>query len=389
MTRRALDVVVLGLGAMGSATLHHLARRGVRVLGLDRYAPPHTLGSSHGRTRIIREAYYEHPLYVPFVRRAYELWAELEAEWGAGPLLLRTGGLMIGPADGTLVRRARRAAEEHAIAHEMLDARDVARRFPAYAPPRDQVALLEHRAGILLPERCVEAHLALAQRHGAAVRTNVEVTGWVVRNGAVEVETTDGPVSAGRLVLAAGPWLPTLLAARGGTPFPLVVERQLSHWFAPRARPADFAPGACPIALWEQASGELFAAFPDLGDGVKFGAHHDGAFTDPDRVDRVVSDGEVAQARAMLAQLMPDAAGVSRENRVCLYTNTPDGHFILDRDPAAPEIVVASACSGHGFKFSSAVGELVADLATDRSPALDLSPFSARRFTTATTPART
>src|SRR5918992_1629494 len=171
------DVIVVGLGAMGSATLFALSRRGVRALGVDQFAPPHTQGSTHGRTRIIREAYFEHPLYVPLVRRAYELWDDLEREAGR-TLFHRTGGLMIGPADGAIVAGARRSAVEHDVQHEMLTADQVRRRWPAYDPPDDHGALFELRAGLLLPEACVEAYLELARRSGAVIRTGERVQSW-------------------------------------------------------------------------------------------------------------------------------------------------------------------------------------------------------------------
>lgn len=373
------DVVVLGLGAMGSAVVHHLARRGVRVLGVDRHAPPHTLGSTHGRSRIIREAYYEHPAYVPLVRRAYDAWDALEAEWGR-PLFLRTGALMLGPADGTLVGGATRSAREHGVAHQTLDAAEVRRRFPAYAPPDDHVALLEHRAGVLLPEACVEAHLTLAQRDGAELWTDCAVTAWREDGDGVRVETARGAVTAARLVVAAGPWLPTLLAAHGAATLPLVVERQLSHWFTPGGDASRFAPERCPLALWEHAPGHLFASFPDLGDGVKCGAHHDGSSTDPAHVDRTVHPDEIEAAHTQLARLLPNDAWTHRESRVCLYTNTPDAHFVLDTLPGEPTVLVASACSGHGFKFSSAIGALMADLVTGSGTDEELEMFAAGRF---------
>jgi sarcosine oxidase len=376
---RGHDVVVLGLGAMGSAAAYHLARRGARVLGIDRYAPPHTLGSTHGRTRITREAYYEHPSFVPLVRRAGACWAALEREWGA-PLFARTGGLMIGPAEGALVAGALRAAREHAVPHELLDASEVRRRFPGYHPPDEQVALFEPGAGVLFPEACVEAHLGLAARQGATVWTDTVASDWRVERDGVVVDTGRGAVRASRLVLAAGPWLPALLGAHGGIALPLLVERQLSHWFQPRARPETLAPERCPLALWEHAPGDLFAAFPDFGDGVKCGGHHDGEATDPERVDRMVHARETAAARAQLERLLPDAAGALREERVCLYTNTPDASFVIDHLPDEPAVIVASACSGHGFKFSSAVGEALADLATGATPRVELGAFGIGRF---------
>lgn len=374
----AVDVVVAGLGAMGSASLYHLSRRGLQVLGIDRFAPPHAMGSTHGRTRIIREAYFEHPSYVPLLRRAFEEWHALEAAWGE-PLLVRTGGLMIGPVDGMLVSGAARSAREHAIAHELLDAAEVRRRFPAYAPPDDHVALLEDRAGLLLPERCVDAHLSLARSLGAATWTNTTIARWTATDDEVRLETTRGIVTAKHLVLATGPWIPEMLQSNGSPPIPLVVERQLSHWFAPRAHPERHGPDCMPLALWENEPGHLFATFADLGDGVKCGVHHDGAETDPNQVNRVVGDDERSAARELLAALMPDAAGRWVESRVCLYTNTPDSHFIVDQLPSGAALLV-SACSGHGFKFASAIGALVAELVVDGTTTFDRTPFLLERF---------
>jgi sarcosine oxidase len=375
------DVLIVGLGAMGSAAAYELARRGRRVAGFDRWAPPHTLGSTHGRTRIIREAYFEHPLYVPLLRRAYELWAELEREAGR-TLFRQTGGLMIGPPGGEIVAGARQSAEEYGIAHEMLSAAEVRRRFPAYAPPDDAVALLERRAGVLFPEACVAAFLELARRHGAELHTNEPVLRWEAHGGGASVMTERGVYRAARVVLAAGAWLPELAPELAPA---LAVERQHFHWFAPEggADPRDFGPERCPISLWELAPGRFFATFPDVGDGVKCGTHHEGEVTTPDLVDRTVREDETAQERARLAALMPRAAGTLLDRRVCLYTNTPDHHFAVGAHPRHAAAIVASPCSGHGFKFASVVGEVVAQLASGQPVAFDLAPFDVRRLETA------
>jgi sarcosine oxidase len=370
------DVIVAGLGAMGSATFSELARRGKRVLGLDRYAPPHRLGSTHGRTRIIREAYFEHPLYVPLLQRAYELWDRLERDAGR-QLFHRTGGLMIGPASGELVRGAERSAREHDLPHEMLSARDVQRRFPGLIPSPDMVALLEPRAGMLLPEACIESWLALAQQGGGEVRTNDPLLEWKPLPDGVSVRTNEGWIEAGGLVLSVGPWMPEMIS---GLNVPLVVERQLFHWFDPLRHSDRFMADACPIALWEYPEGHLFATFPDLGDGFKAGIHHDGEPTTPSMVRREPDTEDERGIRELLERFVPDAAGAVREARVCLYTNTPDSHFVIDRHPQSSKVVVVSACSGHGFKFASVVGEIAADLALHRAPAFDLQPFSAARF---------
>ena len=366
------DVIVTGLGAMGSAAVRELARRGLRVLGLDRYAPPHAHGSTHGRTRIIREAYFEHPAYVPLVQRADRLWTELEREVGE-PLFVRTGGLMIGPERGALVSGARASAEAHGLPYELLTSAEARLRFPMLAPERDAVALLEPRAGVLFPEACVRAMLTCAVRDGAALHTGEPMLTWRVDGGAVRVATAMGEHVADRLVLTLGPWLPEFL---NGAQIQLSVERQMQHWFAPRQHAERFSPDELPIALWE-TSERMFYTIPDFGDGVKIAVHHDGEVTDPQRVRRTMTEQEDANARALIERFLPDAAGELRDRAVCLYTNTSDGHFVIDHHPAYGEVVIASPCSGHGFKFATVIGEMVAKL-TVGEPVDDVSLFHCR-----------
>ena len=376
MTEPRFDVAIIGLGAMGSAAAFHLASRGARVLGLDRYAPPHTLGSTHGDTRIIREAYFEHPLYVPLVQRAYELWFDLERATGRR-LYTQTGGLNVGPENGALVQGALKSVKEHALAHDVLDAGEITRRFPAYEPHADWVGVFEARAGCLAPEACVHAHLTLAGRAGATILTNTPVLAWSDDAGGVTVRTAQATHRADRAILAAGAWLPPMTA---GVKLPLVVERQVSHWFAPAVADDRCSASRCPVAIWEPTPGHFFFDLPDVGRGVKCGIHHDGGETTPQTVDRMVSDAESLAARALLAGLMPAGAGALREARVCLYTNTPDSHFIVDWHPRSPRMLVVSPCSGHGFKFASVMGEIAADLITSGHSAFDLTPFSLARF---------
>lgn len=369
--RPVYDVAVIGLGAMGSATAYHLARRGASVIGFDRFAPPHTLGSTHGRTRIIREAYFEHPLYVPLIRRAYENWSALERDAGE-QLLHVTGGLMIGPSSGELVAGACRSALEHGIPHEVLDAAALRRRFPVFRPDDDMVALLEQRAGLLLPERCVAACLRLAAERGAQLKVNEPVRAWRAGEGSVVVETDHGQYRARRAVLSVGPWLPELVP---DVELPLRVERQTFHWFTPARDPEAFTGERCPIALWEFEPDRLFATFSDLGDGVKIGIHHEGEDAEPHSVRRTITPAEDAAVRGLLERYLPAAAGELRDSAVCLYTNTPDDHFLIDLHPAHPEVVLASPCSGHGFKFASVIGEVLADLTTTGACSFALDPF--------------
>jgi sarcosine oxidase len=372
----AYDVIVAGLGAMGSLTLHQLARRGHRVLGFDRFAPPHAMGSSHGQSRIIREAYFEDPSYVPLVQRAYECWAELEAASGT-TFFRQTGGLMLGQPEGMLVRGARLSAELHALRHEVLDAREVARRFPAFHPDAGMVGVWEPRAGMLSPEAAIGAALGLATSQGAEVRVGEALVAWDATPYGVEVITTRGRYRAGSLVIAVGAWTRDLLTE---LQLPLVVQRNVQCWFSPVRGAEQFTPEAFPVFIGEYAPGKVWYGFPDTGDGLKVALHHCGEASHPDQLRREVDDKDLAPLRAIMERSMPDANGPLRGSAVCMYTNTPDEHFLIGRHPAHPAVIVASPCSGHGFKFASAIGELLADLATDRPPGFDLSLFALDRF---------
>ena len=373
---RPWDVIVVGLGAMGSATALQLARRGQRVLGIDRFTPPHAQGSTHGESRIIREAYFESPLYVPLVQRAYELWAELERESGAR-LFVPTGGLMIGPADSEIVKGARLSAETHRLAHEILSGTDVRRRFPAFAPPDDWLAVLESRAGVLFPERCVETSLRIAAQRGAELHCNETVERWEADGDGVRVWTSRGSYSAGALVLTAGPWLGQLAPELR---LPLRVERQVLFWFDAAEGAADFAPARCPVHVWEYEPGKHFYGLPDVGTGSKLAVHHEGPTVTPDQVDRTLGEAETRKMQALVRRYLPRLNPVVKSFAVCLYTDTPDQHFLIDRHPEHARVWIGSPCSGHGFKFASAVGEVLADLATTAKTRFDLNLFRLDRW---------
>ncbi|GDY18959.1 N-methyltryptophan oxidase [Verrucomicrobiota bacterium] len=375
-TSRPWDVIVLGLGAMGSATALQLARRGCRVLGFDRFSPPHTQGSTHGESRIIREAYFESPLYVPLVQRAYELWAELERESGAR-LFVPTGGLMIGPRDSEIVAGARHSAEQHRLPHEILAAPDVRRRFPALQPPDDWLAVWEARAGVLFPERCVEAQLRGATARGAELHVNEPVERWAPDGDGVRVWTARGEYSAGALVITAGAWLGQLAA---DLRLPLRVERQVLFWFDALANPADFRPDRCPVHIWEYEPGKHFYGLPDVGTGSKLAVHHEGPTVSPDAVDRTLGAAETRKMQSLVRRHLPGLNPAVRSFAVCLYTDTPDQHFLIDRHPEHPQVWLGSPCSGHGFKFASAVGEVLADLALTGRSRMDLELFRLGRW---------
>jgi sarcosine oxidase len=375
VTAARYDVGIVGLGAMGSMAALELVRRGRKVIGFDRFHPPHVFGSSHGRTRIIREAYFEHPQYVPFVQRAYERWADLERESGR-KLLVPTGGLMIGAPDGGLVAGARRSAVEHGLLHEELPAKEVRRRFPVFRLADHEVALYEPRAGVLFPEDAVDTALGLAGAGGASLRFDQPVTAWNAGE-AITVRTAGERYRVDRLVVAAGAWMAGELPRAA---LSLRVARQVLHWFGAAGDPAAVAPERMPIFIWEWAPGEMFYGFPDFGEGVKVAIHHQGEPADPDHVRRTVLPGEADRLRSVLATRLPAAAGPLLKSCVCLYTNTPDGDFIVDRHPDDARVVLASPCSGHGFKFAPALGEVLADLVEDRPPRFDLSPFRLARL---------
>lgn len=372
MASRMYDAIVAGLGAMGSAAAFHLARGGASVLGLDRFRPPHDRGSSHGRSRIIREAYFEHPAYVPLVRRAYELWEELE-KLSKKRLLARTGGLMIGAPHSGVVQGALRSADQHGLKCELLTAFEVRARFPGIRPDDEMVAVHEPRAGYLNPEACVEAHLEQARRAGAELRFDEPVTGWTADRVGVIVRTARGDVRARRLVVSAGAWLGSLL---GGELIPYRIERQVLYWFEGRG---DWSPERCPIHLWEYERNRHFYGFPDAGDGVKVAFHHEGEAADPAAVRREVSPREVESMRAVVRRFLPEADGPLRSTAVCLYTNMPDQHFWIDAHARHPAVLIVSPCSGHGFKFSAAIGEQAAAMVLRGKPTLDLSLFRRRR----------
>ncbi len=369
------DVIVIGLGAMGSATAYHAARRGARVLGLDAHPRGHKNGSSHGTTRIIREAYFEAPEYVPLVQRAYALWRELEAASGRD-LLTITGGLNIGAPESEFVGGARMSAQLHHLPHEELTNIEVAARFPGFRLPEGIVAVYEPTAGILDPEACVFAHLDLAAKHGAAIRHNEAVRGWSSDGDGVRVETEQGVYTGAQLVVTAGPWAGEVLSDLG---LPLRVQRIVNVHFAPTA-PERFAPERCPVYLMQVPEGDYYG-FPALpSEGVKIGRHDIGEVCTPHTIRRDVDPEEIAMLRDVLDRYLPGAVGDVLWTLTCMYTNTPDRHFILDRHPAHGNVVYGCGFSGHGFKFASAIGEVMADLALDGATRHAIGFLSAARF---------
>ncbi|GJD47664.1 Monomeric sarcosine oxidase [Methylobacterium crusticola] len=370
------DVIVLGVGGMGSAACWHLARRGQRVLGLERFDIPHAMGSSHGVNRIIRLAYFEDPSYVPLLRRAYENWRDLETRFGE-PLLHVTGSVDAGPEGSRVVEGARAACRAHDLPHEVLSARDLNARFPGYGLPPGHTALLQQEGGFVASERAIVAHVAMAQHAGAEIRARERALAWEPTPDGVRVRTERGTYEAGRLILSAGAWMQDLVPALAGRAVP---ERQVLGWFQPR-EPDAFRPRAFPVfnALFDEGH---FYGFPVWGQpGFKLGLYHHLRETGPaETIDREVHPRDEAALRGALARYFPKADGPTMALRSCLFTNTPDEHFVLDALPGLPQVIAASPCSGHGYKFCSVIGEILADLATEGRTRFDIALHGLGRF---------
>jgi sarcosine oxidase len=381
------DAIVIGLGAMGSAALYQLAARGAHVLGIDRYAPPHDEGSSHGDTRITRLAIGEGDHYTPLVKRSHAIWRELEKETGAD-LLTQCGELIISSAarkssihvEG-FFQNTIDAARTHGIAHELLDAAQIRTRFPLFKVRNDESGYFEPEAGFVRPEACIIAHLSAAEKRGAEIRRNETVESFEASPAGVTVGTDRGTYRADRIIVAAGAWLPQLLG--GDFARLLTVYPQVLHWFAIEGDARAYAPDRFPVFIWELADWQYGVyGFPSLdGKSVKVATEQYETTTSPDAVARAVSPGESdAMYAAVVAPNIQGIASRSVKSAVCLYTVTPDAGFIIDHLPGSERVILASCCSGHGFKHSPAIGQILADMVQGRAPAFDLAPFRLGRF---------
>jgi sarcosine oxidase len=368
------DVIVVGVGGMGSAAAYHLARRGRSVLGLDRHEIPNEQGSSHGITRVIRLAYNEHPAYVPLLRRAYEGWRELGTEAGE-QLLHITGSMDISRPDQPVVEGSIRSCEEHSLPYEVLEAIEVARRFPGYRLDPEMVAVLQPDGGFVLPERAITAHARGAVAAGAELRPGEGVQRWEPTEEGVRVVTDLATYEADRLILTAGAWMSELAG------LPVVAERQVLVWLEPEL-PQLFRPESFPVFIMQMADDESYYGLPEFGiPGFKLGRYHHfrerGRADDLDRTPR--ADDE-RMLREYAARYFPAGAGAALSMVGCLFENTPDGHFIIDRLPDLPQVIVGGGGSGHGFKFCPVIGEILADLAMHGQTRHDISLFSSQRF---------
>ena len=371
---------------MGSAALYQLAKRGVRVSGIDRFAPPHEQGSSHGDTRITRLAIGEGAHYTPLVKRSHEIWRQIERETGAD-LLTQCGELIVSSRNRKssihvegFFQNTVDAAGAHGVAHELLDASQIRVRYPQFNVRDDEIGYFEAEAGFVRPEACIDAQLSLAKKHGAEIRTGETVIGFEPGRSGVAVETDRGTYQADKLIVAAGAWLPKLLG--GDFDRLLKVYRQVLCWFTVGGDAATYEPKCFPVFIWELPnSPQGIYGFPAIDGGLKVATEQYDATTSPERVDRSVSAEEIEHMhRNYVAPYLKGVTPKCVKAKACLYTVTPDAGFILDTLPSSDRVIIASCCSGHGFKHSAAIGEALADKVENCAGSLDLSPFRLERF---------
>lgn len=377
MADTSFQTIVVGVGAMGSAALAHLAARGVRALGIEQHALGHALGSSHGHSRVIRKAYFEDPRYVPLLQRSYALWRSLEEETGQS-LIVPAGCLNFGPGDHPSIQLVLESARRHALLHEVLDEAEIRARWPALRPNRGDVGVLDPEGGIVPPERCVLAHAGVARARGALIHEHERVVS--IHPGTVE--TDRARYACETVIVTQGPWI----AQHGmvSCPIPLRVMRQVQLWFAPRAGTEDlFALGRFPVFIHFLAD-RAYYGMPRFGQGsvggaVKVCRHHGGPDADPETLDRIVRDEDVEDVRGWIRVHAPDADGPLVHGEVCMYTNTPDENFVVGPHPELSRVILAAGFSGHGFKLAPVIGEILADLALEGRTAHDISFFSPTR----------
>lgn len=372
---RVYDRIVLGLGGVGSAALWQLARRGVRVLGIDQFTASHDRGSSHGQTRIIRQAYFEHPLYVPLLLRAYQLWDQLE-HLVQEQLFFRVGLIEVGPPDGVVLPGVERSVAEHGLQLERPTPAALGRRYPQFHIPAGMEAVIEPTAGFLRVERCVAAHLALAERAGSTIRWQTPVTGLEWDEKGVTVHAATESFRADGVVCCPGAWAPALLP---GLP-PMRVLRKHLHWYAAERRPWHVDAG-CPVFFFEMPQG-YFYGFPAIDSrGVKLAEHSGGeVVVDPSSVSRRTDPVDARRVRDFAAECLPSLAGPPTDHAVCMYTMTPDEHFLVDLHPDCRRVAIAAGFSGHGFKFASVLGEILAELSLDGQTQWPIDPLRLARL---------
>jgi sarcosine oxidase len=373
------DVAIAGLGGIGSAVAAHCALRGASVIGFEQFDPVHDRGASHGKSRMIRQAYFEDPAYVPLVLRSFELWRTLEEETRER-LLQVTGVLSVGNENAEIIKGTKRAAAQHDLPLEAWSRKELRENCPAVRVWPDEIALFEPKAGVLDPERATSAHLSMARTAGAHLQFQTKMRGWEADNRAATLHFESGAsVSARTLILSLGPWFKETMEGLG---VPLRVQRNVQAWFSPGV--SSYQAGRFPAFLLDRADlpAPLYG-FPDFGDGVKAAFHGFGQLTTADAVDRDVNlTRDIAPITAAMEEWMPGAAANFREAKPCMYSLTPDGNFVIDRHPQHPNVILCGGFSGHGFKFAPVIGEIAAELTLDGGSRHEIDFLSLKRFET-------
>ncbi len=370
------DVIVAGVGGMGSATIHELSSRGLKVLGLEKFNIPHNMGSSHGMTRIIRLAFREGSEYVPLARRSYELWRSLEQKVGE-QLLYTTGSIHGGLPGTTAFESTLEACVTQKVTHEVLSGNEVSSRFPGYNFPDETKAVFQADGGFLVPERCIKGYVSISRELGAVIHEEEPLLEWNPTSYGISAVTHRGVYTAEKLIITSGPWTGKLLPELA----PLAVaERQVLAWFKPRNQEA-FSPSNFPVFTLATNEGSFYG-FPSFdGYGFKLGKfHHFGEAVDPDNFSRTPTPEDEAVLRGFTGTYFPDALGETEDMAVCLFTNSPDEHFIIGTLANYPQVSVAAGFSGHGFKFCSAVGEIMADISVNGETQHNIELFDPSRF---------
>ncbi|MCA9266566.1 MAG: N-methyl-L-tryptophan oxidase, partial [Planctomycetales bacterium] len=371
-------------GGIGSAALGCLARRGLKVLGIDRFDPPHDRGSSHGHTRVIREAYFEHSSYVPLAQRSAQMWRALEAETGS-QLYDQVGILEVGPPDGVVIPGVLQSVHDHQLPVERLTNRELRQRFPQFSVPSDHVGIVEANAGFLYVERCVETYLDVARRHGVDIMSHCEVIQWQAERDAVRIQTKSTEYVAARLLITAGPWAQSLLSSLN---IPLSVVRKQLYWLSTSDIRLSRDEG-CPVFFFEARPGEYYYGFPQLDDrGVKIARHDGGTHIVGDPVAAIggVDEEDRASVSSFASAVIPGLNLPETSRATCFYTLSPDEHFIVDRVPDQSQVAFVAGLSGHGFKFAPVLGEALADLAIDGDTDIDIDFLRLGRFRTPPAP---
>ena len=370
------DVIIIGLGAMGSATSMFLSHNGIKVIGFDSYSPPHEFGSSLGHTRVIREAYHEGTTYVPIVQRAYEIWLEMN-ENSKVPIIETYGGLLIGRKTGD-IENALKSANKYDIPIKKMTSDEISQKFSVLNPPKEYIGLLESRGGAVFVENSINHMLNTALNNGSIHKYNERVVRWSKKSNYYLVETNLGNYKAEKLVFSSGAWITKLIPT---LKLPIKIERQVLFWFSPRKNPDKFKSINLPNSGWDLDNGLSFYTMPNLENrGFKVAMHHNGEFVDPDTLIRESNDSDLKMVRDFLEEYIPDGNGELIDSKVCMYTDTPDQDFLIDSHPDDENIIICSPCSGHGFKFTPAIGEICSSLIINNSTKFDLDKFSLERL---------